>query len=564
MTPHDLIAAFDKLAEAADGIMRVRELVLELAVRGKLVAQHSNDEPATALLERVEARRAALVEAGRLRRSKKLPLITGEDIQFELPPGWRWARLGTLFIKISDGTHHSPPNGPVGDHLYVTAKNIKEDGVSLRDITYVSTHVHDEIFARCDPELGDVLYVKDGATTGVVTVNDLDRPFSLLSSVGLLKVGGLFDAWWACWAMRSPFFYDQVRGAMSGSAIQRVTLTKLNRALLPVPPLAEQRRIVGRVDELMGLLNRLEAARNAREGTRAALRDAALAALQDADTPEEVEVAWARIASHIHELFTDPADVEPLRQTVLQLAVRGRLVPQDPNDESAETLLGHVAKARQEALAQKKARFARDRADFHEADELPNGWAWAPLQDLFRFIDYRGKTPRKTESGVLLITAKNVRDGYVKEEPREYVAPSTYDEWMTRGIPRPGDILFTTEAPMGKAALVDIGDRFALAQRIIDLQPYGTIDTRYMMWVLLSPWFQARLAERATGMTATGIKAEKLKLIRVPVPPSAEQDRIANKVDELRALLDRLERRLAKAKNSLEAAAAAAVHHLEF
>jgi type I restriction enzyme S subunit len=122
----------------------------------------------------------------------------------------------------------------------------------------VSKEVHEAIFARSDPEPGDILYIKDGATTGIVTVNDLKEPFSLLSSVALLKTDGLMEPWYACYAMRSPFFYDETRGQMTGVGIPRVTLRKLNAALLPVPPVSEQQRIIVRIRELMSLIAELE------------------------------------------------------------------------------------------------------------------------------------------------------------------------------------------------------------------------------------------------------------------------------------------------------------------
>ena len=143
--------------------------------------------------------------------------------------------------------------------MYVTAKNIKGEGVLLDNITYVSKDVHDEIYSRCNPNFGDVLYIKDGATTGIATINQLKEPFSMLSSVALLKPSEAVFNRYLLWAMRSPFFYAETRGAMKGAAITRVTLSVMAASLLPLPPLAEQKRIVAKVDELMVLCDRLEA-----------------------------------------------------------------------------------------------------------------------------------------------------------------------------------------------------------------------------------------------------------------------------------------------------------------
>jgi type I restriction enzyme S subunit len=164
-----------------------------------------------------------------------------------------------VVLKLTDGTHHSPPNHDQGDFMYVTAKNIKLTGIDLTDITYVTREVHDEIYRRCDPAFGDILYIKDGATTGVVTINNIRQPFSMLSSVALIKLPMVINNKFMLHTLRSPLFYSMMRGDMSGIAITRVTLTKMNKAIFPFPPLAEQKRIVAKVDQLMALCDELEA-----------------------------------------------------------------------------------------------------------------------------------------------------------------------------------------------------------------------------------------------------------------------------------------------------------------
>ena len=161
-------------------------------------------------------------------------------------------------LKVTDGTHHSPPIYETGDFKYVTAKNLKNQGIDLTNITYVSSAVHNEIYSRCNPEPGDILYIKDGATTGIAAINDITEPFSMLSSVALLKMPSAIYNRYLIYVLRSPYFYSLMRDDMSGVAITRVTLTKLNKALIPLAPYKEQRRIVARVDQLMSLCDELE------------------------------------------------------------------------------------------------------------------------------------------------------------------------------------------------------------------------------------------------------------------------------------------------------------------
>jgi type I restriction enzyme S subunit len=247
-----------RLIRNSDDVFALRRTVLDLAVRGLLTGDPN-------------------IVGGRRHPQADMSEQSGP---FRIPENWAWSRLGDVFAKITDGTHHSPPNGAVGEYRYVTAKDIKDDGVSDRLATYVSAEVHAEIYARCDPEYEDVLYIKDGATTGVVTVNNLREPFSMLSSVALLKPGPGIDPWYATYAMRSPFFYQQTRGRMAGVGIPRVTLRKLKEALLPVPPIDQQRAVAAQVKHLMSRLDDLAKALETSRVTQSAMLEVLAATVE--------------------------------------------------------------------------------------------------------------------------------------------------------------------------------------------------------------------------------------------------------------------------------------------
>jgi len=348
------------------------------------------------------------------------------------------------------------------------------------------------------------------------------------------------------------------------------TRSKLNQARavdipVPLPPLAEQRRIVAKVDELMGLCDRLEAVRTAREAARDQLATSSLARLNTPDP--ETFPADARFALNtLPALTTRPDQIKPLRQTILNLAVRGKLVAQERMTQTARAFLSEVAaaKARQKReTGDARIKQAADPPAHALPMALPNGWAIQSFENLFLFIDYRGNTPPKTDSGVPLITAKNVRMGRLSQTPREYISEGTYKSWMTRGFPRPGDLFFTTEAPLANVCMNDLTEPFALAQRVICLQPYLPFDTNFLMLALMSDVMQALIDLHATGLTAKGIKAAKLKPLPIPIPPPAEQHRIVAKVNELMALCDALEASIAAATTArtrlLEAALAEAL-----
>lgn len=236
--------------------------------------------------------------------------------------------------------------------------------------------------------------------------------------------------------------------------------------------------------------------------------------------------------------------IKKLRELILELAVRGKLVPQNPEDEPASVLLERVAaeKARLVKEEKLKTKASLIISDDDKYIRVPDSWDYCRLGNLAKFIDYRGKTPKKISAGVRLITAKNIRFGYISSEPEEFISEEEYDEWMTRGFPRKGDLLFTPEAPLGNVAIIDIDEKFALAQRAICFQLHEQATALFLKILIMSAAFQLQLKLNATGMTATGIKASKLKEIPIPIPPQAEIERIVAKVNELMALCDQLEK----------------------
>jgi len=170
-------------------------------------------------------------------------------------------------------------------------------------------------------------------------------------------------------------------------------------------------------------------------------------------------------------------------------------------------------------------------------------WVDAVIEDHIKFIDYRGRTPNKTQEGMRLITAKNVKMGFLQTEPQEFVAPDIYDDWMTRGIPQKGDVLFTTEAPLGNVAQLDTDEKVVFAQRIIIMQPDTKfINKTFLKFLLFSDIIQQRIHDKATGATAQGIKASLLKKIQISFPCDLlVQKNIVLKLETLEADTKRLE-----------------------
>jgi type I restriction enzyme S subunit len=540
------------LAAAPDGIQKLRGLILELAVQGKLVAQDPNDEPASELLKRIAAARARLEAEGICKKSKPMPPIRADERPFELPDGWEWTWAANLTSQITDGTHHTPTYVPAGVP-FLSVKDLSSGRIDFSATRFISPEEHAELTRRCNPEAGDLLLTKIG-TTGIAVLVDTNIPFSIFVSVALLKLPIKEVGSYLRVLMNSPFVKKQSEEGTEGVGNKNLVLRKISSFLLPVPPLAEQHRIVAKVDELMALCDRMEAEQVNTESAHAKLVNILLGTLTQSTDAVDFAANWQRLAKHFDALFTTESSLDALNETIVQLAVTGKLVPQEPNDEPASKLLTRIAQEKERLSSEEGLRTtAKSEITAEERYvNIPAGWCFQRLGNLAKFIDYRGKTPDKITAGVPLITAKNVRFGFISREPYEFISEKEYAEWMTRGFPRVGDILFTTEAPLGNVAIVDIEEKFALAQRVICFQLHEPQIAAYLRLTLMSEQVRRTIQSVATGMTATGIKASRLKEIPVPLPPLAEQHRIVAKVDELMALCDRLKADLADLRHRQE------------
>jgi len=551
MSSERLLELYDRVADAPDAVEQLRKFVLDLAVRGKLVEQEEGDEPAFALLERIADEKQKLLKAKTIRKPKAVGPLNSDEIPYAIPNGWEWVQIAQIGVisPRNEADDDMPasfvPMPKIAAELGVPHNHeVRRWGEIKKGYTHFAEG--DVGLAKITPcfENGKSTVFRNltGGIGAGTTELHIVRPIFVNADFVLVF-------------LKSPQFIETGIPRMTGTAGQkRVPTDYFIGSPFPLPPLAEQNRIVAKVNDLMALLDRLETTRTKRETTRDRLTTASLGRLTAPDIIEKELPTHARFAlDNLHELTTRPDQIDGLRQTILNLAVRGLLVEQDPNDEPASELLRRIAEAKVAAKYDTRDRRIKQ-APIPKPEslpiDLPAGWSVQSFENLFLFIDYRGKTPPKTSEGVPLITAKNVRMGCLNREPREFVSQNTFENWMTRGLPQPGDLFFTTEAPLANICLNNITEPFALAQRVICFQPYGEINTRYLMFAIMSDVMQDLISEYSTGLTAKGIKAAKLKPLALPIPPLAEQHRIVAKVDALMALCTQLTAGLVQADTS--------------
>ncbi|MBH8624636.1 restriction endonuclease subunit S, partial [Pseudomonas aeruginosa] len=367
------------LAGAPNGTKKLRELILELAVRGKLVPQDPNDEPASELLKRIAEEKARLVSEGKVRKQKPLAEIGAEEKPFDVPTNWEWVRVAAVGHdwgqKTPDKAFTYIDVGAVDNAAgRISAPQVlmAEDAPSrARKVVRPGT----VIYSTIRPYLLNVAVIEEAYEQEPIasTAFAIIHPYLEMPA-----------RYFLCY-LRSPVFVRYVESVQMGIAYPAINDGQFFSGLIPLPPLAEQHRIVAKVDELMALCDRLEARQADADSAHAQLVQALLGSLTQASDAADFAQSWQRLAEHFHTLFTTESSIDALKQTLLQLAVMGKLVPQDPNDEPASELLKRIADAKEQAASQGRVRKVKTATDYRASDTevtVPAGWSLSTVGEV--------------------------------------------------------------------------------------------------------------------------------------------------------------------------------------
>ena len=554
-----LLSNLNLLATAPDGVAKLRELILSLAVQGKLVPQDPSDEPASVLLKKIRAEKDRLIAEGKIKRDKPLAEIAEEEKPFELPQGWEWVRLPEIYYSISPSGSKllSSAVGEEGDHPVV------DQGQRP-----IAGYTNDRSLLIEIP--GPVIIFGDHTKA----IKHIDFDFVAGADGTKILRPVLQD---------ERFFAHQLRSFTLEDRGYARHFKVLNSHLFALPPLAEQSRIVTRVEELMRLCDalqdkaRLEATQHAQlvatllgtltAASRAGAPDAS------ASTPGEpadpLHARWQRVAPHFDLLLDRPEAVDALEQTILQLAVRGHLVPQDPQDEPASAILEKIRAEKDQLIAEGKIK--RDKplppiADDEKPFALPQGWTWVPMGEVVNASEAGWSptclgSPRTDDKwGVLKVSAVSWGDfdpEANKELPTDLKPRQEYEV-------RNGDFLLSranTEELVARSVVVDVAPpKLMLSDKIIRLEVSSQVNREFLNYSNNSSHARVHYIANASGTSSSMKNVSREVVLKVPIalPPLAEQSRIVARVAALRALCADLRQRLS-ARQSTQARLAEAL-----
>ncbi|MFM1908338.1 MAG: hypothetical protein RLZZ591_2015 [Pseudomonadota bacterium] len=518
-----LVRHFDLIAQAPGGVARLRELILTLAVQGKLVPQNPSDEPASELLKKIRAEKDRLIAEGKIKRDKPLAEIADEEQPFELPHGWEWVRLGSVFTL--------------------------EYGSAMPE----KSRLH-----------GDIPVYGSNGIVGFHNESLIQSPSLIVGRKG--SVGAVNMSLSAFWPIDTSYFVTppssidlrfsyflfvslKLGKHDKATAIPGINRNDVYKEVVALPPESEQSRIVTRVEELMQLCNALEASGQLEAQQHAQLVNTLLATLSQSETPEALADNWQRIATHFDVLLDRPEAVDALEQTILQLAVRGLLVPQDPTDEPASVLLQKIRTEKDHLIAQGKIK--RDKplppiTDEEKPFELPWGWEWVRVGQASARVQY-GITASADHSNsstkfVRITDIQNDRVQWDSVPGMQGGPENVSDHYLCAG-----DLLIArTGGTIGKSFLVQAVPFSAVfASYLIRISPLSLMNSEYLKVFASSEHYWTQLYAKSMGTGQPNVNGSSLSELTMPLPPLAEQSRIVIRVNELRSLCADLRQRLA-------------------
>jgi type I restriction enzyme S subunit len=539
---------FDTAFSAPEGIQKLRELILTLALQGKLVPQSPSDKPANTLLKDIEAEKKRLVKEGQIKAPKPLPEMAAGDAPYALPQGWQWVRLGSVG-NIFNG---NSINAAEKEAKYAGAEGLPY--IATKDVGYGFDPLDYDNGIRIPPDeakfrvahQGTVLICAEGGSAGK-KCGLTDRDICFGNKLFANELYGQIPSRFILYAYLSPVFRASFAAAMTG-IIGGVSIAKFVEIPLPLPPLEEQHRIVAKIDQLMAHCDALEKLRSAQEAKRLAVHAAALSQLLDAAGDGSADDAWAFITQHFDDLYTVKENVAEVRKAILHLAISGKITEQRKEDRPVKELLGKIKSERSRLLIRC---VSSDQVDLKSLSySIPESWAILPLDAILIRGPTNGYSPKAVdyETKVRSLTLSATTSGVFKGKYSKFIAddiPMSSDLWL-----QDGDILVqrgNTIEYVGVPAIYRGGpNSYIYPDLMMKLRVSSELDSDYVCFVMSASPSRDFLRERASGTSGTmpKINQKTLTSLPIPIPPLAEQRRIVETIHKLMMQCDELERQI--------------------
>ncbi len=483
----------------------LKSSILQLAIQGKLVEQRLEEGTGEELYQQIQAEKKRLIQEGKIKKEKPLPEIAEDEVPFEIPEGWKWVRLGDVASvlggkRIPAGRTLTTENT---GYKYIRVSDMKNGGVSIDSLLYVPSDIYPSI-SRYIINKEDV-YITVAGTIGRVGKIPQQIDGSNLTENADRLVFQFLDQDWLIRCLESQLIQQQIIDATTKVGQPKLAIKRIQELLLPLPPVAEQKRIVAKIEELLPYLDRYEK-------------------------------AWNRLEDFGRRFPVD------MQKSILQMAIQGKLVEQRPEEGTGEELYRRIQAEKQALIKAGKIKKEKPLPEIAEDEvpfEIPEGWKWVRLGDLCKSIsDGDHQPPPQTTQGIPFLVISNVSSGKIDFSNTRFVSQDYYNELTADRIAEKEDILFTVTGSYGIPVKVDCDREFCFQRHIALLKPIGYL--AYMLYTLKSPLIQSQCDACATGTAQKTVGLKSLRNMLFPLPPLAEQKRIVARLEEILPLCERL------------------------
>ncbi|PJZ16431.1 hypothetical protein BHU41_10235 [Lactobacillus crispatus] len=479
----------------------LREKILDLAMRGKLVPQDPNDEPASVLLEKIKAEKEQLIKEKKIKKSKPLAPITDDEKPFDIPDSWEWVRLGDVSKFVTKGT--TPKGGknayiPAGVNFY-RAENLKNNSLLLQPIKHISNEVNNNELKRSRLAINDILVTIAGTLGNVAIVKKENLPGNCNQAVSICRLVNTrkLNEAFLVYALSNET--QNIIKKKRTTSIPNLTLQHISNAVIPIPPLEEQSRIAAKIAQLFALLRKVESSTQ----------------------------QYAKLQTL-------------LKSKVLDLAMRGKLVKQDSHDEPASLLLEKIKVEKEQLVKEgkiKKSKLLPPITDDEKPFDIPDSWEWVRGVDITDTIgDGLHGTPKFSSYGIPFINGSNLKNDKITiTSSTKYVSVSEFNKY--KKALRPGTLFISLNGTLGKIAKYN-GEKIVLGKSAGFFSLLNAKMQNYIAYYLKSTIFINYYNIKYTGSVIKNIPLKALRECLIPLPPLAEQRKIVTKLSLLFNILD--------------------------
>ena len=483
----------------------LKNSILQLAVQGKLVEQRAEEGTARELLEQIKLEKDQLIKDKKIKKSKPLLEITEDEIPFEIPESWEWVRLIDLCSLISDGTHKTPAYVEYGVP-FISVKDISSGVMDFSNVKYITREEHEKLISRCKPEMNDVLLCRIG-TLGKAIKICTDKEFSIFVSLGLLKLIEADVADYIVQVINSGYGYRWIddNKVGGGTHTNKINLDTLRGMPIPIPPLEEQHRIVAKIEEILPYI-------------------------------DQYDKAYTKL-----EIFNKKFP-EDMKKSILQMAMQGKLVEQRPEEGTADGLYEQIVAEKAQLIKVGKIKKEKPLPEIAEDEipyEIPSSWRWVRFSEVMDVRDGTHDSPKYIETGIPLVTSKNISGGGLYFSNVKYISREDADKINERSNVDTGDILFAMIGSIGNPVIVN-KDREFCVKNVALFKNYdkSKMCIEYVYWFLYRE--QYIMKKVASGGVQSFISLKVFRNYLFPLPPFEEQKRIVAKIEELLPYCDQL------------------------